>query len=92
MVVAEMADIQQVTTRSKGKMAKWEAQEAIRKQATEWINKANERNVTEMKEQKNALEEPTETTQPENLGEHHVVSIAGMSNHATLGQLLQLMP
>ena len=29
MVVAEVADIQQVTTQSKGKMAEWEAQEAI---------------------------------------------------------------
>ena len=62
MVVVEVADIQQVTTRSKGKMAEWEAQETIRKQATEWIEKANERNVTELKEQRNALEEPTETT------------------------------
>ena len=29
MVVAEVADIQQVTTRAKGKMTEWEAQEAI---------------------------------------------------------------
>ena len=44
MVVVEVADKQQVTIRSKGKMAEWEAQEAIGKQATEWIEKANERN------------------------------------------------
>ena len=66
MVVAEVADIQQVTTRSKGKMVEWEAQEAIRKQATEWIEKGNQRNVTELKEQRNASEEPTETMQQEN--------------------------
>ena len=50
MVVTEVADIHQVTTRSKGKMAEWEAQEAIRKQATEWIEKANERNITKLRE------------------------------------------
>ena len=42
MVVMEVANIQQVTIRSKGKMTEWEAQEAIRKQTTEWIEKANE--------------------------------------------------
>ena len=61
-----MVDIQQVTTRSKGKMVEWEAQEAIRKQVTEWIEKGNQRNVTELKEQRNASEEPTETMQQEN--------------------------
>ena len=39
MVTTEVANIQQVTTRSKGKTSEWEAQEAIRKQATEWIEK-----------------------------------------------------
>ena len=41
MVVAKVTDIQQVTTRSKGKMMEWETQEAIRKQAIEWVKKAN---------------------------------------------------
>ena len=35
MVIGEMADIQQITTRSKGKMVEWEAQDAIWKQAAE---------------------------------------------------------
>ena len=64
MVVVEVADIQQVTTRSKGKMTEWEAQESI--QTTEWIEKANELNVTEIKEQTNVVEGLTETAQPEN--------------------------
>ena len=42
MVMAEVTDVQQVTTWSKGKAAEWEAQEAIRKQASEWVKKANE--------------------------------------------------
>ena len=65
MVVAEVANIQQVTTTSKGKTTKWEAQEAIRKQTTEWIEKANRRNVTEMKEHMNTVEELTIKAQPE---------------------------
>ena len=48
MVIAEVTDVQQVTTRSKGKLSEWEAHEAIRKQATEWIKKANENNVAEV--------------------------------------------
>ena len=39
MVIAEVTDVQQVTTWSKGKVAEWETQEAIRKKATEWIKK-----------------------------------------------------
>ena len=58
MVIAEVTDVQQVTTRSKGKAAEWETQETIRKQATEWIKKANERNVAEIQEQNAQLEEP----------------------------------
>ena len=34
MVIAEVTDVQQVTTRSKGKVAEWETQEVIHKQAT----------------------------------------------------------
>ena len=48
MVTTEVTKIQQVTTRSKGKAAKWETQENIKKQATECIQKTNERNVAEI--------------------------------------------
>ena len=51
MVIAEVTDVQQVTTQSKGKVAEWETQEAIRKQATEWIKKANEHDVAEIEDQ-----------------------------------------
>ena len=37
MVIAEVTDVQQVMTLSRGKVADWETQEAIRKKATEWI-------------------------------------------------------
>ena len=62
MVVAEVVDIQQVTTRSKGKTIEWETQEAIRKQATKWVMKANEQNVAELEQQKEKLDEPTNTS------------------------------
>ena len=55
--MAEVTDVQQVTTRSKGKAAEWEAQEAIRKQASEWIKKANEQNMAEITNQNTQLEE-----------------------------------
>ena len=42
-------------------MAKWEAHEGIRKQAMEWIEKANEWNVTEVCEQMKLLKETIET-------------------------------
>ena len=48
MVMAEVTDVQQVTTRLKGKAAEWEAQEAIQKQASEWIKKTNEQNMEEI--------------------------------------------
>ena len=67
MVDAEVADIQQVTTRSKGKATEWETQEAIQKQATEWVEKANKRNVEELEQQKENVEELTDIGQPENL-------------------------
>ena len=47
MVIVEVTDVQQDTTRSNGKVAEWETQEAIR---NEWIQKANEWNVAEVKE------------------------------------------
>ena len=62
MVTAEVTNFQQVTTRSKGKEAEWETQESIRKQATEWIKEANERNVAEKQEQNARSEEPKKST------------------------------
>ena len=50
MVIAEVTDVQQVTTRSKGKVEEWETQEEIRKKATEWIKKANGHNVAEIED------------------------------------------
>ena len=89
MVVAEVADIQQVTTRSKGKATEWETQEAIRKQATEWVKKANERNAAELEQQKENAEELTGIGQPENptwqaLQECQIT--------LPLGRLLRLVP
>ena len=43
-----MPEIQQVTTRSKGKQSEWELQEAVWKVAKEWVEEANENNVTRM--------------------------------------------
>ena len=62
MVIAEITELQQVTTRSKGKAAEWEAQEAIRKQVAQWIKKANELNATEIRDENMPREE--EITQP----------------------------
>ena len=59
MVVTEDADIQQVTTRAKGKATEWETEEAIRKQATKWLKEANEWNVAEFEQQKENVEELT---------------------------------
>ena len=50
MVTAEVTDVQQLTTRSKAKTTEWEAQEAIWKQATEWVQQANEQNVANLRE------------------------------------------
>ena len=62
MVIAEVTDVQQVTTRSKGKAAEWETQETIQKQAMEWIKNANERNVAKIQEQNAQPEEPVKHT------------------------------
>ena len=69
----------QVTTRSKGKAAKWETQETIRKQATKWIQKVNERNMAKVKEQTKFPEEPLETTDDNST----LASVATMPNYAT---------
>ena len=63
MVTTEVTDIQQVTTCSKGKAAEWDTQDNIRKQATEWIKKANERNMAEIQEQNAQPEEPVKSTE-----------------------------
>ena len=63
MVIAEVTNVQQVTTWSKGKVAGWETQEAIRKQATEWIKKANEHNVAEVEDQNVQQEEAVKHTE-----------------------------
>ena len=63
MVIAEVTDVQQVTTWLKGKVAEWETQEAIRKLATEWIKNANEQNVAEIKDQNARSEESVKHTE-----------------------------
>ena len=40
MLVIEATDVQQITTRSKGKTVEWEAQ-AVPKATKEWVEKAN---------------------------------------------------
>ena len=88
MVIAEVTDIQQVTTRSKGKAAEWETEEAIRKQATKWIRKANERNGAEIEDQNAQPEETVKHTEDnptwQALQECQIV--------LPLARLLQLVP
>ena len=50
MVIAEVTDVQQVTTRSKGKTTQWETQRTIRQQTTKGTQKADERNLAEVRE------------------------------------------
>ena len=40
--------VQQVTVRSKAKRFEWEIQEAVQKVAKEWVDEANNNNVTRM--------------------------------------------
>ena len=89
MVVPEVADLQQVTTRSKGKATEWETQETIRKQATEWVKKANERNVAELAQQKENTEVPTGGSQSENATWQ---ALQECQITLPLGRLLQLVP
>ena len=51
MVIAE---VQQVTTWSKAKQSKWHIQEAVRKVGKEWVEEANNNNVTRMLQESNA--------------------------------------
>ena len=88
-MVAEVADIREVTTRSKGKTMEWETQEAIRKQATEWVKKANEWNVAELEQQNEKPEEVTDTTQSENPTWQAIKECQIL---LPLGRLLQLVP
>ena len=62
MVAVELIDVQQVTTRSKGKVGEWESQETIKKQATEWVQKANEWNMAKIQKHNSCLEEPIGTS------------------------------
>ena len=89
MVVAEVADLQQVTTRSKGKATKWEAQEAIWKQATEWVKKPNERNIAELAQQNENTEALANDSQPENARWQALQDCQIM---LPIGRLLQLVP
>ena len=41
-------EIQQVTTRNKGKQSEWEVQDVVRKAAKEWVEEANKNNVSRM--------------------------------------------
>ena len=50
MVISKATNVQQVTTWSEGKVAKWEMQEAIRKHVVEWIQQADQRNIDNVKE------------------------------------------
>ena len=88
MVIAEVSDVQKVTTRPKGKVAEWENQEEILMQATEWIRKANERNMAEIEDQNVQSEEADKHTEDDPtwqaLQECQIV--------LPLGQLLQLVP
>ena len=45
-----MAEVQQVTTHSKLKAAEWEVQDDIRKEAKDWVEKANEANIDCMRQ------------------------------------------
>ena len=58
-----MTDVQQVMTQSRGKVADWETQEAIRKKATEWIKKANEHNMAEIEDPNAQPEEAVKHTE-----------------------------
>ena len=62
-MIAEVTEVQQVTTRSKGKIAEWETQEEIRKHATEWVQQANQRKVDEVKEQEMSPKELIRSTE-----------------------------
>ena len=88
MVTTEVTDIQEVTNGAKGKTIEWEIQEAIRKHATEWIQRANERNATELRRQRKPPEAPIETTDDDStyqaLQECHIM--------LPLGCLLRLVP
>ena len=59
MVVPE---VQQVTTRSKGKQLEWEVQEAVRKMAKEWVEDDNSNGARMMQE--NAISTYKANVQP----------------------------
>mgnify|MGYP000559523662 CR=1 FL=1 len=48
-------EVQQVTTWSKTKQSDWEIQEAVRKVAKEWVDEANNNNVSSMLQENTEL-------------------------------------
>ena len=58
MVVPE---IQQVTTRSKGKQSEWEVQEVVWKEAKEWVEEANNNNVARILQDNDASSDDATT-------------------------------
>ena len=88
MVIAQVTNVQQVTTQSKGKAAEWETQEAVRKQATKWIRKANECNEAEIKEQNAQPEEPVKHTEDDPTWQ----AVQECQIMLPLARLLQLVP
>ena len=71
MVIAEVTDVQQVTSQSKGKAAEWETQETIRKQSSEWIKKANKCNVAEIQNKTHIRRSPSTILRMTQLGRHY---------------------
>ena len=57
-----MLEIQQMTTRSKGKQSEWEVQEVLRKATKERVEEANQNNVHRMM-QDNAMHHKEQTNQ-----------------------------
>ena len=57
-----MLEIQQMTTRSKGKQSEWEVQEEIRKTGKESLEEANQNNLNRMM-QENAIHQKEQTNQ-----------------------------
>ena len=46
-------EVQQVTTRNKAKQSEWDIQEVVWKAAKEWVEEANNNNVTRMLQESN---------------------------------------
>ena len=88
MMIVEVVAVEEVTTRSKGKTIEWETEEAIYKQATEWIQEDNQQNIEEMQEHAKQLEETTEITNDD----PSWYAMQQCQIMLPLAQLLQLVP